>query len=366
VGFRDDIQFLIGALNHGMTAEQALPMYQAALQNKQANKQARRDALTNLLTTGQELSQTVDDPQTFSKLMSMYGKGYGARPGQVAKVSEALGADVDDWTDQDTTALIQTHGETVRNWLAANQTMTPQEARYRLRRLVQEEAGITPEEWQAKGIGPKFDKAFDAVWVGAGGAIGKGSGYPSFLEHAALRAKHAVASPQETEQRGGGAQPPPAAEGAGVPADSSSWTEKGLGVGAGVGALAGVKGAAGLYGARNLAKGIEVPKIGNVGPGTFGHTGDDIAGGLFKAAGKAGPLARIGNLGLKALPLAGTLAATKDFANYQENWLASRAQDAPLAPTGMVAGGQAGPTHEAVTDLNHLRNRILSWFNPFG
>jgi hypothetical protein len=285
VGFRDDIEFLIGALNHGMTAEQALPMYQSALQNKQANKQARRDALTNLLTTGQELAGTVTDPQSFTQLMQMYGKGFGARPGQVEKVTDALSSMSDPavWTPDDTAALLQNEAHAVANIATAG--YTAQDIRKYLRDVVQSDIPEykDPAVWAV--VAPQFDEAVGRALMGA--TDQKVPGTPEFLKNAALRSQGVVASPEEAENRFVTEQPPPAAEGAGN-TDSVGWGD--LGALAGTGAAISARPAMPRVSAR-------VSKL----PGILGTTKGTKAGpGVprFSTPGKLRSVAdAIGNIG---------------------------------------------------------------------
>jgi hypothetical protein len=338
VGFRDDIRFLVGALGHGLTAEQAMPMYQSALDDKQYAKQQRQEALTNLLTTGQELAGSVDDPQSFSQLMQMYGKGFGARPGQVSKVTNALSPGVASWDETDTLSFFDRHGETVKALIEGG--VGARGVRERMRKVVQAEGGFTPEEWAA--ISPQFDKALEAAYLGAAGNTGKGSGYPTFIKNATLRAQHAVASPQEVEQRDSATQPPPAAEGTGV-ADSgpeSGWDD-----------LAAI---AGAYSSRPA---LMPSRAGKLGGKILGQQGAArTLGQTFRATAQGGsglsaPAAAAG----VARGVLGTLTGAGVGSGVGEN-------------LGQRFRGAIGldPNPNPGYQWYEFPNRVLSWFNPFG
>ena len=210
MGFRGDLRFLVGALGHGMDFEDAYNIYAQAKAGKQERKDEKRAALANLLTAGTSLAQTVTNDESLTDLLGMYGKAYGARPGQVSKVAGALTqmSDPTEWLPEDTDALGQRFMPVIEGMVARGDSV--QAIRQQIREQVQRENPEYQDEAVWSAVRPSFDAALESMLLSAGKV---GGGFGAFRQNAAARASVApTAAPQNrvgaiANALGGGGSP---------------------------------------------------------------------------------------------------------------------------------------------------------------
>lgn len=335
MGFREDLRFLIGALGHGLDFESAYNIYSQAKASKQERKDEKRAALANLLTTGTELAQTVTNDESLTDLLGMYGKAFGAKPGQVSKVAGALTqmTDPTEFTPEDADAIAQRFMPVVEGMVARGDTA--QAIRQHIREQVQRENPELQDQAVWDAVQPSFDATLESMLLTTG-MKGRGLGVlrhnaAGRAAHSALAPKTSVGSPEEASQRINAAQPPPAAEAVG---DDSG----GLGVAALL-AKGGARGKRGYQairgmGAGPLASALRAPKYAAKYPATASNVVSRVAG-----------------------PIGSALLA-RDAANLAKPTYTEYANRFPEG-SPMQAGMNSRLIQEPVID------RVFSWLNPF-